>query len=84
MHIKFGVMLNAFLVALDPGWVLQSSTIKEGYIFQGQTPGKLKFDIIPSMWFFPGNIIKPVIYIVLWLAKLALYPYLQDLKSYKA
>jgi hypothetical protein len=33
IHVKFGIMLNAFLVALDPGFSMGSNTIKENYLF---------------------------------------------------
>jgi hypothetical protein len=83
LHIKFGVMLEAFLKALDPGFPQTQAWEERNYIFQGQTPGKLKFDIIPVLWFYPGNLIKPILYIVLWLAKLAILPYIYDLKDYR-
>ena len=33
IHVKFGVSLNAFLIALDPGFVLSSKTANQTYLF---------------------------------------------------
>jgi hypothetical protein len=84
LHIKFGVMLEAFLRALDPGFPQKAKTIEQNYLFTGQTPGKLDPEIVPVLWFYPGNLWKPITYMVLWLMKLALFPYLSDLKHYRA
>ena len=76
-------MLNAFLVALDPGFKQNAITIERNYIFQGEQPGKLDHDITPVLWFFPGNIIKPLLYMVFWLAKLGLFGFISKLKEYR-
>jgi hypothetical protein len=36
------------------------------------------------MWVWPENILKPILYIFLWIAKLSIFPFISDLKLYRA
>jgi hypothetical protein len=84
IHVKFGISLNAFLVALDPGFQQNKKEEDMNYFLQGKTSGKLTFDLVPVLYVWSANWWKPLVFILLWFAKSFIVPGLvRELKGHK-